>query len=239
MKLVPLARAFFDRPVLAVARDLIGQLLVRTMAAGDAVVVCVGRIAEAEAYAGRVDPASHSFRGPTPRTRTMFGPVGHAYVYFTYGNHFCVNVVAGPRSLAGAVLLRAIEPQLGVQAMRAERARRTRAGDLRRKLADGRADHELASGPGKLTAALAIDRTLDGIDITQRGLLYLAQGDPAADVLWTPRVGLGTNPAAPWRWRCIDARSPHVTRVPAAWPRAPRPSPSLAQVARACFTGGR
>src|SRR5262245_43335224 len=88
MSYTPLDRTFFDRPGLEVARDLFGQLVVRTLSNGKRPVCCVGRIVEAEAYAGRMDPASHSYRGMTPRTKTMFGPVGHAYVYFTYGNHY-------------------------------------------------------------------------------------------------------------------------------------------------------
>src|SRR5262245_25346187 len=149
MTLTPLPRAFYQRSVLQVARSLIGCLLVRVIGRDE---FCMGRIVEVEAYAGRIDPASHSYRGPTAPTGTMFGPAGHAYVYFTYGNHYCVNVVAGPRAMAGAVLLRALEPRDGIAAMRARRAERIKRGALRELLASGGADRELTSGPGKLTA---------------------------------------------------------------------------------------
>jgi DNA-3-methyladenine glycosylase len=230
MTLSPLPRAFYERSVLQVARALLGCQLVRVGRAGE---LRVGRVVETEAYAGRIDPASHSYRGPTERTRTMFGAAGHAYVYFTYGNHFCVNVVAGPRALAGAVLIRALEPVHGLERMRRSRAERIRAELLRERVISGAADRELTSGPGKLTAALAIDRELDGTDITRAGLLYMGAGVPVRRALWTPRIGLGSNPAASWLWRCVDPASDYATRIPRAWPRASTPRPSLSAVKEA------
>src|SRR5690348_2460133 len=104
-----LARSFYDRPVLEVARDLLGAVVVHTDSTGTVAV----RLTEVEAYAGGHDPASHAFRGPTMRNAVMFGPPGHAYVYFTYGMHFCMNLVAGPTGQASAVLLRAGEVVAG------------------------------------------------------------------------------------------------------------------------------
>jgi DNA-3-methyladenine glycosylase len=227
VKVTPLPRTFYERPVLQVARALLGCLLVRVAPNGE---LRIGRIVETEAYAGHLDPASHSYRGRTERNKTMFGARGHAYVYFTYGNHFCVNVVAGPPSLAGAVLIRALEPVHGVEPMRLARAERIKAVVLRDRVVSGAADRELANGPGKLTAALAIDRALDGIDVTQRGVLYVGAGASVRHAIWTPRIGLGSNPAAPWLWRCCDPSSEHASRIPRAWPRSSTPRPSLAAV---------
>src|SRR3954463_2055001 len=137
-QLIP--RSFYDRPVLEVARDLLGAVLV----CGDVAL----RLTEVEAYAGGHDPASHAFRGPTPRNSVMFGPGGHAYVYFTYGMHFCMNLVCGPDGSASAVLLRAGEVVAGLETARARRP--------------GATDRDLARGPARLTKALAVDRALDG-----------------------------------------------------------------------------
>src|SRR3954452_23661110 len=141
-QLIP--RPFYDRPVLEVARDLLGAVLV----CGDVAL----RLTEVEAYAGGHDPASHAFRGPTPRNAVMFGPPGHAYVYFTYGMHFCMNVSCGPDGDASAVLLRAGEVVEGVDIARA-----------RRPGVSGRA---LARGPARLTRPLAVARRHNGLDLT-------------------------------------------------------------------------
>src|SRR6187402_3364946 len=147
----PLPREFFARPTVEVARDLLGTLLCRQTVDG----LTIGRIVETEAYGGPEDLASHSRAGRTRRTAPMFGEVGHAYVYLVYGMHECLNVVARPASAeAGAVLLRAIEPVTGLDLMR---TRRDRAADP---------DARLASGPAKLCQAMAVDRSLDGHDLT-------------------------------------------------------------------------
>jgi DNA-3-methyladenine glycosylase len=197
--LVPLERSFFGRPTAEVARDLLGTLVVREV---DGAVV-VGRIVETEAYGGPEDRASHSRAGLTTRTAPMHGPVGHAYVYLVYGMHHCLNVVAREDgAAAGAVLVRALEPLDGLASMR-DRRGRTRDPDDR-----------LCSGPARLTQALAIDRRLDGLDLTKAGELWLAAGegpresDPVAS---GPRVGVGYAGAdwagRPWRFWLAGNRS--------------------------------
>lgn len=136
----PLGCAFFERDTPTVARELLGSVLVSR--AGGAAVA--GRIVETEAYLGANDPGSHAAtRGITPRNAVMFGPPGHAYVYFTYGNHHMLNLVTEQEGVAGAVLIRGLEPLLGVEMMR------------RRRL--GRADRDLCNGPGKVASALGLD----------------------------------------------------------------------------------
>lgn len=234
--LTPLSARFYQRPVLTVARALLGQLLVRRVVHDGQPLLLVGRIVETEAYGGRIDPASHSFRGLTPRCRTMFGPVGHLYVYFTYGSHFCANVIAGSRRDAAAVLLRALEPQAAMAAvavLRANRRARCRSGPTADALIRGALDARLLTGPGNLTAALAIDGNHDGSELTLgSGEIWIAAAPPARRVSWTPRIGLGDNAAAEWLWRCVDADSLAVTAVPSRWPRAPRPTPTITEARR-------
>jgi DNA-3-methyladenine glycosylase len=194
-----LPREFYDRPVLDVARDLLGAVLVH-----DEVAV---RLSEVEAYAGGHDPASHGFRGRTARNAVMFGPGGHAYVYFTYGMHFCVNVVCGPEGAPSAVLLRAGEVVDGIDVARARRG--------------AASDRDLARGPARLTKALAVDRRLDGADFTdRRSPLRLHAGTPVADdaVRRGPRVGVSAAPDLPWRmWidgdPTVSVYRRHVRRV--------------------------
>ena len=197
----PLPRRFYARPSLEVARDLLGQLLVRDTPEGRVVL----RLTEVEAYAGADDPGSHAYRGRTPRTAVMFGEAGHAYVYFTYGMHFCVNVVTGPVGEAAAVLLRAGEVVEGRALAHARR------GEV--------ADRDLARGPARLTVALAIDRDLDGADLVRPSGLFLAAGDPVEDeaVATGPRVGVsGEGRVRPWRsWIAGDPTvSPYRAAVP-------------------------
>jgi DNA-3-methyladenine glycosylase len=226
-----------------VARALLGALLVRRVAGR----LLVARIVETEAYGGVADPSSHSFRGATPRCATMFGPVGRLYVYFTYGAHFCVNVVAGSRPAATAVLLRAAEVaslagpagsagragRAGIMAMRRGRLARTRPGATAGRLTRGELDGRLATGPGNLAAAFSFDRRHDGIDLTRPGEAWLAAGMPPARVRWTPRVGLSSPLSSGWLWRCVDADSGATTRVPADWPSSGRPTPTIAAARRA------
>jgi DNA-3-methyladenine glycosylase len=191
-------RAFYDRPVLEVARDLLGALLV----SGPVVL----RLTEVEAYAGGHDPASHAFRGQTARNAVMFGPPGHAYVYFTYGMHFCVNLATGPVGQASAVLLRAGEVVSGLDVARDRRV--------------GVSDRDLARGPGRLTRCLGIDRALNGADVTSsRSPLHVLRGAPVPDdmVRWGPRVGVSTAAELPWRaWAdgepTVSAYRPHVRK---------------------------
>jgi DNA-3-methyladenine glycosylase len=176
----PLGRSFFARDALDVAPDLLNKVLV----AGD----CGGRIVEVEAYRAD-DPASHSFRGRTPRNATMFGRGGLLYVYFTYGMHHCANVVTGPDGDGQAVLLRAVTPCRGLAEMRARRG--------------ARADRDLADGPGKLCQAFGLDRSHDGLDIcTSAEVRIVDDGTPPpASPLVGSRVGIRHGVEHPWRWR--------------------------------------
>jgi DNA-3-methyladenine glycosylase len=194
---VPLPRAFFARPVLEVAPDLLGCVFLFGGVGG--------RLVEVEAYRSD-DPASHSFRGPTQRNEVMFGPPGHLYVYFTMGMHFCCNIVCQPAGQGAAVLLRALEPGLGVEAMSA-----------RRRTADPRA---LCSGPAKLTQALGITREHDGLALGSREVRVLsrhgltekyvevpaiwARGAPR--IVVTERIGISRAREKPWRFVAADSR---------------------------------
>jgi DNA-3-methyladenine glycosylase len=153
-----LARSFYERDTVQVSRDLLGKVVVHGAAAGP---VVAGIIVETEAYLGGDDLASHSAIGITNRTRVIFGPPGHAYVYLSYGMHECLNLVAEPDGKAGCVLIRALEPTIGLDVMR-----------TRRPLA--RRDRDLTSGPGKLTRALAITRAQNGVDVTRGDLIVCA-----------------------------------------------------------------
>jgi DNA-3-methyladenine glycosylase len=200
VNLRPLGRRFYARDAVALARALVGRLMVRELA-GERMV---GRIVEAEAYT-EGDPASHSFRGPTLRNASMFGPPGHAYVYVSHGIHHCLNVVARSGS---AVLIRGLEPVAGVEAM----IRRRGTPDLRL----------LCSGPGRLCQALGITLADDGVDLTRGGGLWLASGRPVAEPRATLRIGITSGADRPWRF--VEGGSPFLSRpVPAAVSRRPRP----------------
>jgi len=179
-----LPRSFFARPSPEVGPNLLGRILVRKVGDG---TLLTARIVEAEAYQ-EDDPASHSFRGRSNRTEVMFGPPGHAYVYFTYGMHHCMNVVTGSTGEGSAVLLRAAEPLEGLEEM----ARRR-----------GRNDHRaLCSGPGRLCQALGIDRAENGLDLVRGRLLWLLEGAPVAPstISVGPRVGITSGTERPWRF---------------------------------------
>ncbi|MFG1953199.1 DNA-3-methyladenine glycosylase [Micromonospora sp. NPDC048830] len=196
--------ALLAGPVVPAARGLLGCLL----SAGGATV----RITEVEAYAGTAgDPASHAHRGRTPRNAVMFGPAGHAYVYFTYGMHWCVNVVTGPDGEASAVLLRAGEVVEGLDVVRARRPA------VRR-------DVDLARGPARLCAALGIDRAAYGSYLLGDGPVRLrpaVQPVPEAAVVAGPRVGVTGAHDVPWRfWIAGD---PTVSAYRRHVPRAARP----------------
>ena len=204
-------REFFARPSVEVAPDLLGCVLEHETADG---LVAV-ELTEVEAYAGRSDPASHAYRGKTRRNAVMFGPPGHAYVYFTYGMHFCVNMVClGEEGSASAVLLRAGAIIAGEDLARARRARGP--GVV--------ASRDLARGPARLCQALAIDRSLDGADVcvAQSPLRVRAgAGNPArsAKILTGPRVGVSSAAEIPWRFwyegdPTVSVYRPHVPRRP-------------------------
>jgi DNA-3-methyladenine glycosylase len=179
----PLTRRFYGRPSPAVARDLLGRLLVRRLD-GE---VLVARIVETEAYQ-EDDPASHSFAGRTARTDVMFGPAGFLYVYFTYGMHYCMNVVTGPPGEGSAVLLRAAEPVSGQAVM----ARRRGVSSERL----------LCSGPARLTQAFGVSRPENGLDLVAGDGLWIASGrrTPDGDVRVGPRIGIRRAADVPWRF---------------------------------------
>jgi DNA-3-methyladenine glycosylase len=188
----PLPRAFYRRDPRVVAPELLNKLLARDDGR-------VGRIVEVEAYVGAEDPAAHSYRGPTPRTATMFGDGGHLYVYFTYGMHWCANAVCGRAGEGWGVLLRAIEPVAGIEAMREARGWPAR-------------DRDIGRGPARLAQAFGIDRALDGADLVRgdRGLRLLDDGTPPPDdPVASPRVGISRAVEHPWRWHV--AGNPHVS----------------------------
>jgi DNA-3-methyladenine glycosylase len=168
-----LDKQFFDRPVLEVARDLIG---VRLMVEGVG-----GRLVEVEAY-DETDPASHSFRGPTLRNAAMFGPAGHAYVYKIYGIHYCLNFVCRPGS---AVLIRALEPTDGMERMSARRG--------------GLTDRQVCSGPGKLAEALGIDMGHNGLPLDAPPFA-LGPAETAHEIIAGPRIGITKGAETPWRF---------------------------------------
>ncbi len=222
-----LPREFFARHSLQVAPGLLGCVLEHETEAG---LVAV-RLTEVEAYEGAADPASHAYRGRTQRNAVMFGEPGHAYVYFTYGMHFCVNLVCLPPGTASAVLIRAGQVIEGVPLALARRsAGRSRPSVL--------AERELARGPARLCQALGIDRAQDGVDVCSAGsALRIRAGSGAAgggpvQISQGPRVGISV--AADWPWRfwlagdpTVSVYRPHVPRVRpgrSAQPKAVSPS---------------
>ena len=186
------------------APDLLGRLLVRRVDGGETLVA---RIVETEAYQ-QDDPASHSFRGSTARNEVMFGPAGFLYVYFTYGMHFCMNVVTGRNGEGSAVLFRAAEPLDGLETMAARR------GTEEPRL--------LCSGPARLTEALGVSRDMNGEDLVAGGNLWIAPGRrvPPGRVTVGPRVGISVGVDAPWRFS--ETESPWVSRGRAGRPRRRR-----------------
>jgi DNA-3-methyladenine glycosylase len=202
-RLRPLPKSFYRRAAEEVARDLLGCLLVHELE-GERLVL---RLVETEAYLGTPDPASHAWKGRrTPRNESLYLPGGHAYVYFIYGMHFCLNAVTGERDIGSAVLLRAGEPVEGEERMRENRRwpRPPRPGDL-------------AGGPGKICQALAIGRELDGVPLN-RSPLWIARGelgDPA-EIVAGPRIGVDyAGEAAQWPLRFAVRGNRHVSKP---WP---------------------
>ena len=188
---VPLPRSFYARNSVAVAKDLIGKSLVRITDSGSRLE---GIIVEVEAYGGIRDPASHAFRGRTKRNEVMFGELGHAYVYFTYGAHYCLNFVTAPgRSEASAVLIRAIQPTLGIEEMAKRRGTTIIT--------------QLASGPGKLTQALAIDLSSNGTDLTspESKIQVHRNPDDSPKVAKSSRIGITRATEKLWRFYAKDS----------------------------------
>jgi DNA-3-methyladenine glycosylase len=180
---------FFARSVHEVAPELIGvTLLVNGVG---------GPIVEAEAYESAVDPSAHGFRGRTPRNASMFGPPGHAYVYRSYGIHWCLNLVCEEEGSAAAVLLRALEPAHGVELM-----------EERRGLTNPRL---LCAGPGRLCQALGVTRDHDGLPLDEQPF-ELLPADSARQVMASPRIGISIATDLPWRY--CDLGSPYLSRPP-------------------------
>lgn len=174
-------RTELEGDTLAIAPALLGCYLIRDL--GDELLV--GRIVETEAYLAEGDPACHTYKGQTARNRPMFGPAGHAYVYKIYGLHHCVNVVTEPAGRGSAVLIRALEPVAGIAAMEASRGVK-----------------DLTNGPGRLCQALAIDASLNDVDLTRPGPLYLLKPGASRDeaIATSPRIGITQGAEFPWRF---------------------------------------
>ena len=192
-----LPRAFYARPTLEVARDLIGKVLVHQTAAG----IAAGVIVEAEAYIGESDPACHAAPGPTMRNAPLYGPPGIAYVYLNYGIHYLVNAVTEPAESPAAVLLRALEPIEGEGLMRRRRARGT--GRAARSLASA----DLCRGPGNLPRAWGISLRQTQIDLTSSALRIEDRGLDARPVAWSRRIGINVGVEAEWRVFATDSAS--------------------------------
>jgi DNA-3-methyladenine glycosylase len=194
-----LRRKFYDRPTIEVARDLLGKILVHGETAGI--------IVETEAYLGGDDLASHSSAGLTDRTRVIFGPPGHAYVYFIYGMYECLNLVAEKEGQPGCVLIRAVEPVAGIELMQKRRPAAKKIEDL-------------ASGPGKLTLAMGITRELNGKDVTKGRLLVRESTEMNPfEILVTPRIGITKSLERPLRFVVKGSRfvsgqkGPRINRI--------------------------
>lgn len=177
----PLPRSFYARPTLEVAPELLGKILHH----GD----ISARIVEIEAYRADDDPASHAYRGLTPRNQIMFGAPGHLYVYFIYGMYYCANIVCEKEDKAGACLIRAVEPLEGVERMKTNRA-----------LARG---YGLSNGPGKLCMAMALDKSHNGSDLTV-GDIYLSDDGHEPKIKNSPRIGIRVGTEKKWRYFIHD-----------------------------------
>lgn len=186
-------RVFFNRPAAQVARDLLGTYVVHRLGGCE----LAGRIVETEAYLGVGDPAAHFARGVTERTRVIFGPPGHAYVYLSYGMHECLNLVTEPDGQPGCVLIRALEPLCGIEEMQRRRPKAKRL-------------HDLASGPGKLTQAMGITREHYGADVTRGPLqVRLPKAPEAFEIQTATRIGISVSRELPLRF--FIKGNPHVS----------------------------
>jgi DNA-3-methyladenine glycosylase len=190
-----LPRSFYDRDAIDVARDLLGKTLVRELD-GERLSA---RIVETEAYVGPHDLACHASKGMTDRNKVMFGPPGHAYVYFIYGMYYCLNLVTGRDGYPAAVLIRACEPLEGIETMRI----------LRKK---AKKDRDLTSGPGKLCMAMGIDRTSNGADVCTGKTLFVVDAPLAKEIVSSKRIGVDyacEYKDKPWRFYIKD--NPYVS----------------------------
>jgi len=188
---------FYARDTVEVAPALLGKMLVRTIGRDR----LVGRIVEVEAYGGRDDPASHAFHGLTSRNAPMYGEPGHAYIYFTYGNHYCLNITTQRAAKPGAVLLRALEPVRGLGMMR--------------RFRPSVKDTELTNGPGKLTKALRIDKSLNEQSMAVQGPLFVTE--PQQQLVWNGyeiwrSTRIGITEGLDKQWRFFLKGNPYVSR---------------------------
>jgi len=191
---VRLERPFFERYTPTVAKELLGKNLVREYAGS----VLSGKIVETEAYRGARDPASHAYRGITKRNAVMFGESGRAYVYFTYGNHYCLNLTTEKKGVPGAVLIRALEPREGIERMKINRGLESVT--------------QLTNGPGKLTKAMRIGVDMNGEDVVTSSRLFVTEIDRGPlQVGSSSRIGITRG--VQYRWRFYVLGSPYVSRA--------------------------
>jgi DNA-3-methyladenine glycosylase len=197
----PLKRKFYLRETLEVAKELLGKILVRCLPRN---TLLEGRIVEVEAYRGTVDPASHAYRGLTERNKPLFGEVGHAYVYFVYGNHYCLNVAARDSSAeAGGVLFRGIEPLIGIERMLRNRGFKNQD-SMHWSTGGLTPPRQLTNGPGKLTKAMQITVEQNGVDLTDRSSEILIRGDLEEgrkfEIVHSRRIGVSRAKDKLWRF---------------------------------------
>ncbi len=194
-----LPRKFYTRPVITVAKELLGKVLVKN----EGKIILAGRIVEVEAYDGNIDEASHSFKGKTKRNEVMFNEGGFLYVYFTYGTHFCCNVVAGKKNHGAAVLIRAVEPIYGIDKMIERR--------FERKLKSEKEIFNLTSGPGKVCKAFGLNKKHLGIDLTGN-FIYLLNTPKLkkSKIGVSKRIGISKSVDLPWRF--FEIENPFLSR---------------------------
>jgi DNA-3-methyladenine glycosylase len=188
-----LPHAFYDRPTLDVAADLLGKVLVHVRAG----VVTAGAIVEVEAYIGEDDPACHAAPGRTRRNEPLYGPPGFSYVYVNYGIHCLMNVVTEAKDSPAAVLIRALDPVDGIATMRRRRGREMKG--RRSGASNGLAAHDLCRGPGNLTMAMGITLAENRLDLTGNRLFVEDRGLNVGSPVWGPRIGIRVGIEHPWR----------------------------------------
>lgn len=198
-KKLVLPKIFYIRPVLAVAKDLLGKVLIKT----ESKKMFAGRIVEVEAYDGSIDEASHSYNGKTKRNEVMFNTGGCLYVYFTYGAHFCSNIVTGKEGYGNAVLIRAVEPLAGIDYMIVNR--------FNRELKSDKELYNLTSGPGKVSKAFGFDSSYSGMDLTNSSVYLLDQPRLNSNKIGiSKRIGITRSVDLPWRF--FEIGNPYLSR---------------------------
>ncbi|MFZ2864010.1 MAG: DNA-3-methyladenine glycosylase [Ignavibacteriaceae bacterium] len=198
-KKLVLPKKFYIRPVLAVAKDLLGKVLIKT----ESKKMFAGRIVEVEAYDGSIDEASHSYNGKTKRNEVMFNTGGCLYVYFTYGAHFCSNIVTGKEGYGNAVLIRAVEPLAGIDYMIVNR--------FNRELKSEKELYNLTSGPGKVSKAFGFDSSYSGMDLTNSSVYLLDQPRLNSNKIGiSKRIGITRSVDLPWRF--FEIGNPYLSR---------------------------